>query len=375
MPLSSLTVHNVRNIEKVEVVLGDGLNFFYGENGAGKTSVLEAIGYLGLGRSFKNRKHAAVIAHNQHELTVFGRLDTQRESIDIGVVRSRQASANRTQVNGQRVEHSSELAVALPLQWVDHNSLELLTGPPNRRRSFLDWLLFHVKHEFHKEYRTYHQALKQRNALLRRDKISAAEIQPWSDQLAVSGEALDRLRRGSLDEMVEAFRGSEVLLDFMEGKRIDLVYSPGWEANESLAGVLAENFGKDRLRGFTGNGPHRAELAFRCGKVDLADTLSRGQNKNLVYALYVAQVEVVARLSQRKVLLLLDDVPAELDSAGRSRIARWIESLNTQCCVTGIDSKSLTLGWSQNALDSAKMFHVKHGALEPSPLNGEMHDR
>lgn len=374
MALTLLSINNLRNLTAVEFAPSSGVNFFFGANGAGKTSILEAVSFLGLGRSFKGRKHRQIIQHGQDALTVFGRLEGV-EVRTLGVQRSANLRENRTMADGKAVKRTSYLAESLPVLWVDASALNLLSGAPSLRRSFIDWLLFHVKHEFRPAYQNYALALKQRNALLRRDKIDGFELQVWTETLAKEGETLHDLRRQYIEDIARVLSSSGFLQRFLSPSGIEIKYFSGWDSRTSLSDSLEAHLGLDKSRGFTGSGPHRADVSFRSGKVDLGQTLSRGQTKSLVYALYLAQIEAVKRLVGKSTILLLDDFPAELDSENRGQIAKMVEALGIQVFVTGIEKLALIDDWSVEMLTKARLFHVKHGRLEEETLSGVKHDR
>lgn len=374
MTLTLLSINNLRNLSHLEFAPSPGVNFFCGANGAGKTSILEAVAFLGLGRSFKGRKHRQIIQHGQDSLTVFGKLEGVDVSV-LGVQRSADARENRTIADGKPVKRTSYLAESLPVLWVDAQALNLLSGAPSLRRSFIDWLLFHVKHEFRLAFQNYALALKQRNALLRRDKIDGFELQVWTETLANEGEVLNDLRRQYIGDIERDLSNSGFLERFLSPAGIEIKYFPGWDLKTSLLESLEAHLVLDKSRGFTGSGPHRADVSFRSGKVDLGQTLSRGQTKSLVYALYLAQIEAVKRLVNKSTILLLDDFPAELDAENRNQIAKMVEALGIQVFVTGIEKIALIGDWSAEMLAKARLFHVKHGRLEEETLCGVKHDR
>lgn len=379
MPLSNLSITNLRNLNNVELVLSDGLNLFYGDNGAGKTSILEAISYLGLGRSFKSRIHKSLIGPTNSSVTVYGKglvslADALPVPFSIGVTRFGNRKKNQTLINGGSVNHSSNLADLLPVQWIDSESFNLLVGPPNYRRSYLDWIMFHVKHDFRSLFYNFQNAVKQRNALLRRDKIDRQELNGWDKQCALHGTELHNFRIEFLPELLNEISRLMAEHAVFGKEQLTIGYSAGWDTKIKLFDALQDSFQRDKLRGFTTIGPHKADLTFKISDTSISERFSRGQLKAAVYALYSAQLELVSKKTGKQLVCLLDDLPAELDEQNRSKLLQWLENLNIQCYVTGINKSELLKGWSPSLINSAKLFHVKHGLVTEKPISGEIHD-
>ena len=155
MALVKFQTENFRNLSSAPVSFSSSFNLLYGENGSGKTSVLEAIGYLGLGRSFRVNRHQAVVSHGEQRLTVFGGLDhgldSRRHGSETDLVHrlgiSRDVGQKETmlRVDGEAVRSLSALAKHLPVSVIDPGVFDVVAGGPGKRRQFLDWLVFHVE--------------------------------------------------------------------------------------------------------------------------------------------------------------------------------------------------------------------------------------
>ena len=146
MSLSRISVTGIRNLQPVTLNPSPRVNILYGDNGSGKTSLLEAIHLLGMARSFRSTRLTPVISHDQSNCTVFGLVEmVNGQSSALGISRDRNGEA-RIRINGQSVRSATELAEALPLQLINPDSFRLLEGAPKLRRQFLDWGVFHVEH-------------------------------------------------------------------------------------------------------------------------------------------------------------------------------------------------------------------------------------
>ena len=155
---------NFRCLEKAELALGPRFNLISGANASGKTSLLEALAYLGRGKSFRGASTASLIRHDQEDFVLFGEVERSQGKTSVGVRNSRDGLEIR--VGGESVSGAAALAEVLPLQVIDPEVHSLIAGGPEQRRRFLDWVAFHVEQEHLMKWRRFRRALKQRNAAL-----------------------------------------------------------------------------------------------------------------------------------------------------------------------------------------------------------------
>lgn len=371
MAITRLKVNNVRNLHTVDLQPVSGLNLFYGENGSGKTSVLEAISLLAHGRSFRTVNYRQLITHNNPHLSVYGETTTQSTSqaqasnvtTQIGIQRPLRGTS-LYRVDGEAVYSSASLAALLPLQVMNAKSFDLLEGPSKVRRRMFDWLVFHVKHEFRLLWRDYTKAVKQRNTLLRRDKISRYELKAWNVELNRLGIAIDALRQSCMQPFIEKVKQLMPDVDLPEGYDIGITYYRGWaEEHATLEDALENSFERDKKYGYTTLGAHKSEIKVTIKGMPAADILSRGQQKSLIAAFFIAELKLYQELCQRDSVLLIDDLPAELDHQHIDALASWLKELNTQVFVTGIYSDDMLRLKDALASKPCQMFHVKHGAV------------
>ena len=194
--LSCLEINNFRNLTSIKVKPIEKFNIFYGENGSGKTSLLEAIYHLGVGRSFRTHLHNRVIQAGQDRFSVFGKIDND---IPIGVERSRGDSFN-IRLSMKTVSSISSLAEVLPIQLIDPSCHLLINAGPTIRRKFIDWGVFHVEHNnFLLQWRKFQRTMKQRNAALKQ-KNAEKEAALWNDDFVKAANAIDRLRKNYINQ-------------------------------------------------------------------------------------------------------------------------------------------------------------------------------
>lgn len=382
--LKTLSIQSLRNLVSVNITLSASINIFYGDNGSGKTSVLEAVALLGLGRSFRSHKSRSLIHHDKSELTVFGSLQTahdvtplapEREPIQstqpppcfpVGIQKFRNGSSV-IKSSGELVRSAALLAKQLPLLIINANSFQLIEGSPVQRRQFLDWIVFHVKPEFATLWRGLQKTLKQRNSLLRRDKISKEELAPWDNEFIRLSEAIDQMRREVFEIFIRDFERFDNTFS-LNAHNISMEYYSGWDREISIAESLDANFDRDCRDGYTHHGPQRAEIKIKAQSKPAVDVLSRGQEKALVCAMTIAQAHVYQQLTLKKCVFLIDDLLAELDQQHSKVLVDALLALDVQVLITGVMQKELLKPWLDKDV-SPSVFHVKHGEVSLSPEN------
>lgn len=196
MHLTRLNIERVRNLKTVALQGLQPFNVFYGANGSGKTSILEAIHLLATGRSFRTHIPKNYIQYSADDAIVFAQSATEK----IGM--QKLASGEQLmKVNGDTVATQGQLAKLLPLQHIDPQSTDIIDHGAKPRRQLLDWLMFHVEPEFYFAWQYYSRALKQRNTLLKtRRNISLADLEPWNKMLSDYGEILHSQRLSIVEQ-------------------------------------------------------------------------------------------------------------------------------------------------------------------------------
>jgi DNA replication and repair protein RecF len=365
--LKRLQVTSLRNLDNVSITLSPEVNLFYGRNGSGKTSLLEAIALLGLGRSFRSHKIRTIIEHAQPQLTVFAELASDaNHKITIGLQKSR-SGQNVIRVNGANVQSAIYLAQQLPLQIINADSFLLLEGSSSQRRRFLDWMVFHVKPEFTDAWKRLQRIIKQRNSVLKRDKIIYSDLAVWDLEFVTLANKINALRKEVMHDFKDCFFDETNRFSDL-GFTIDINYVAGWNEEENFADVLEASFLRDSRSGYTHHGPHRADLRFRVGIQLASDILSRGQEKALICSLHIAQAYLFSNKTNRRCVFLVDDLLAELDVVNAKKLSRALISLKSQVFVTGICKDNLLSVWrlddDQADKTTMSLFHVEQGTIK-----------
>ena len=354
MALTGIDIEDFRCFERVSLKLDSRYNLFVGENASGKTSLLEAIFFVGRGRSFRTRRLDRLIRQGQDLFRLVARADTASGSIVLGVGGSREGTEIR--IGGAAAPSAAALAEYFPPQVIDPDVHKLLEEGPTRRRRFLDWGVFHVEQGFMETWTRYHRALRQRNAALRAmadDRFVAV----WDQELLAAGLQLDEMRRRYIETLSVPL--GQVGMQLL-GLEVRITYAPGWAQDESFSAALEKSHDRDKRLGITHVGPHRADISVRVDGQLARERVSRGQQKLLAAALILAQLQIQENHHPGRGALLLDDPAAELDGTRLAGLLQVVRTLRSQLFVTTLRPELESLG------TPGAMFHVEHGSVHSS---------
>jgi len=357
MYLTRLKAQNFRNFHAFDLEPCGDFNLIYGANGSGKTSILEAIHFLSLGRSFRSHLVNRIIQYEAEALTVFGAICSPDEMhFNIGIEKDRTGKL-RLKVGNEIAHSAAQLAKVLPLQLLNPDSYNLLNEGPKLRREFLDWGVFHVEPLFFSIWQRFQKSLTQRNAALQRN-LPLSQIQAWDNELIPAAIELANLREKYFQQLVPLI--TEIFSQLILVDDMTVSYQQGWDKNEHLSTILSNAYFRDRTLGYTQYGPQRADVIFKINKIPAHDVLSRGEQKLLVCALKLAQGILLKQLTGKTCLYLLDDLAAELDSNHREQVIKVLSTLKAQVFITAVDV--ISIGNLLQEL-SHKTFHVEHNAV------------
>jgi DNA replication and repair protein RecF len=349
--IRSLKASRFRCLAEAELDFDPRYNLILGRNASGKTSLLEALAYLGRGKSFRGAPVQAVVQHGEADFVVFGRVLQQGREVSVGVRNGRDALEVR--IDGVGGKGIADLAGVLPLQVIDPEVHSLVAGGPEQRRRFVDWIVFHVEPAYLNAWRRFRRVLKQRNSLLKQG-ASGRDLDTWDEEFAIVAGDIHRLREQVLERALPEMEASAAML--LEDE-VSLSYQQGWKAGTALKDALAASRDRDRQLGSSQVGPHRAELRIAASERQAKRLVSRGQQKLLASALILGASEVVQTAMERPILLLMDDPAAELDRDSLRRILAAAVRLETQLVVTSLDPGLIDFP------SEPRRFHVEHGVV------------
>jgi len=355
MSLQRLEVHQFRNLSSLEINLNTGLQVIYGENASGKTSVLEAIHVLCSGKSFLGASPRKMQQFKKTAFLLAGEVK-QADFAKQPLAFRWEDNHIHLKVGFASVKRASDYALIQPVQAVSPLSYRLIDDTPDIRRRFMDWGVFHVKHGYSQVWRQFQRTLGQRNAMLS-SGTDRRTLSAWDNEYVKLSEELDRNRNTYVDQLTEAL--NSITQRLFPDQPIRINYQPGWDRKRGLSGQLEESFSRDMGRKFTYFGPQRADLSIRLGQQSAKDTASRGQKKLITFALYLAQATLQQQIGHREGLLLIDDLPSELDAQHQHMVLGMLKDLPMQVILSCIDINQL--GRIDGEIN--KMFHVKQGRI------------
>jgi DNA replication and repair protein RecF len=387
MRLQWVDLDRFRNLQQQKIPLHPRYNLLLGQNGQGKTNFLEAIGYLGSLRSIRAAGRSEMIRHGQNMCRVSGSVAKDRLERVLAFALTRRG---RTQfLDDKKVNSPEEYLQALKIVHFIPEDVGLVGGSPAWRRKVLDRSVFEVTPRYVSEYRKYLLVLRQRNALLRRGRASAAEVRSWNHALASAGAILVERRQQLIstlnpvmEEMGERLGlGSGLGLTYVssfkqEGRGASgddpgaVKGSPdGEQAQDSrsikqrILETLVDLAERETRSGHTLAGPHRDNIIFTLGaggiNIDLARYGSQGQKRSAVLAFKLALAVIFHRTMGMWPLILLDDVASELDETRRKALGNIIRETRAQFFISTTGEEYMFL-----PADEGKIFQVKDGLLE-----------
>ena len=354
--IEQLKVNSVRNLGEFSIEPAPKLNFFYGPNASGKTSVLECIYLLSRIKSFRSKRINDVVSRGQEKLQVFARGLNQGKAFTVGVEKGRGITGIK--YDGEIIQTASEQARRLPVYILTPDHHILFTGTPKDRRHWLDWSLFHVKQHYILVWKSYHRALRHRNALLKTQRATnSSELPGWEKLMAEEAVKLDAMRKEYISGLNQFL--NEIHLPFvLSGLGLVEYLNHAYEKRD-LSLLLAENRQDDIKRGYTSLGPHRTDISFSYNDFNVAKHLSRGQTKLFGAALVSSQIEILKK-NDIDAMLLVDDLDAELDEESTKKMFELLLANNIQTFVSSLSKPD----WFDIKKGSHALFHVKHGNVE-----------
>lgn len=355
MRLGQIRIRNVRNIRDALVDPGPNLNIVLGTNGSGKSSLLESIHLLGRAGSFRTKHISEIINHEAKELVISGDIKqktdlTHRIGINLG-------NRKRTiRIDGTEVHSRMELLECFPLLFISPLSYLLIEGPPNMRRQFVDWGVFHLEQQYPDEWKRFKRCLTQRNSTLKVGNVSSKGV--WDAEFVKYGTIITRRRKEYLDQLLPYLE--EIVEELLPSIHVVFEYFEGWNLNQELHEVLTEEYRKDLQFGYTHSGPHKSDLVLKVNDRSCKSFLSRGQTKLLVLAMKLAQIKLLIDKRNKFTSLLIDDFCAELDRGNSKKLKQFLSDMDLQCFITAMDRDSVGTLCGINST----LFHVEHGHID-----------
>ena len=357
MSVKELQTVNFRNLVADKLTLHPDLNFLIGDNGSGKSSLLESLFYLGHGKSFRTNKVESLIQNDFDAFIISAKSD---DNTQLGIQRNR-IGESKIKVNGASSTKLSDLAKNIAVQIVTPESFKLFFGGPKERRKFVDLGLFHVEHSFSAEWKLFQRTYKQRNACLKHN-ANLEQLSYWTEEFCRLSENIALFRKKYIESLrIELTHWLKIMLP-NSGDDISIQYLQGWNSKKELALILEENKYKEIEKGYSLYGAQKFDIRFLIDNSSIEHRLSRGQQKLFLLALTFSQSKLIEQVKRIKPILLIDDIGAELDHSSRKAMFCANQLLNCQTIISAIDRVALEPLIPDD--NNYNMFHVEHGQIK-----------
>ncbi|MFZ1731863.1 MAG: DNA replication/repair protein RecF [Bacteroidota bacterium] len=362
MILNRLRIVNLRNHGQTEIDCPEGTLLLLGENGAGKTTILEAISLLCTSRSFVTHQDKSLLRRDAELYRVDGWLtSTMTSKRSVSLTYDADTGRKQIEMDNSVLSAAADLIGAFPLVALSPQHRPITSGGPGERRSFMDFIISQLHHAYLLDLITYRRALRQRNALLadhdRRPENVRATLEVWDASLADTAVRILRHRLRFVEEfipyLVDAMAGviqhrEQVELRYVSSMDIDPFSETACDVYRCL---LTSRFDTDIRRGTTTAGPHRDELEILLNGLDVRAQASQGQHKTVLISLKLAEYRYLDTHLDEPPILLLDDVFSELDDERLANVLQLVDGLG-QTFITSANHATLRFfpqGRSDNA--------------------------
>ena len=361
MRLNSLTILNYKNIREAELVFSPKINCFIGNNGMGKTNILDAIYFLSFCKSHSNSIDSQNILHNSEFCLIQGKyqLGDSTEDVYCGIKPRQKKQFKR---NKKEYDRLSDHIGLIPLVLVSPNDSVLISEGSDERRKFVDGVISQYNKTYLNQLLQYNNALKQRNAIIKSESpIDESLLEIWEDQMALFGNYIYEQRKQFIDEFVPVFQNFYSYIS--DGnEQISLTYHSQHDEQDIKARMMATR-DRDRILGYSTQGIHKDELEMLLENYPIKRVGSQGQNKTYLISLKLAQFDFLKRTHKLSPLLLLDDIFDKLDSQRVKRIVELVSGETFgQIFITDTNREHLDLILQQLGQE-ASIFMVENGEI------------
>ena len=359
MILRNISILNYKNVAEAHLDFSPNVNCLIGDNGMGKTNILDAIYYLSFCKGYINQSDASVIRHGEPFMMLQGKY-TRRdvdEDISVSLQRGKRKVVRR---GGKEYQRLSQHIGLLPLVMVSPMDWDLIRGASEERRRFMDQIISQGNPEYLDALIKYNKALEQRNSMIRRDFRDALLYETVEGAMCDAAQRLHEARR----QWVEVF--TPIFMDYYhaeagDGEQVSLCYDSVLNGS-TMHDVLAANRERDMVLGYTSRGVHRDDLELMLGDHSMRRTGSQGQCKTYTIALRMAQYEFLRKASPTTPILLLDDLFDKLDTTRVSNLLQMVSGTDFgQIFLT--DSNKVRIRQTVDAITADRTYFETEGGV------------
>lgn len=325
MFLKKLSLINFKNFDSKDFIFDTNINCFVGNNGVGKTNVLDAIYYLSFAKSYFNPVSSQNVKHNEDFFFVEGAYELNHR-IDNVVCSYKRGQKKMIKYNGKEIEKFSDFIGTIPLVIISPADRDLIIEGSETRRKFMDGVISQLDNLYLKTLINYNKIIAQRNVLLKyfaaNRKFDPISLQVYDEQLDLYGKVIFEKRRAFLEKFIPIFK-TRYLEICNEKEQVDLEYDSKL-FDISIVDLLHQNIEKDRVLQYTSVGVHKDDLNFMLNGFPIKKYGSQGQQKSFLVALKLAQFDFIKQRTGVNPILLLDDIFDKLDDLRVSQIINLV---------------------------------------------------
>ncbi|XCP85526.1 DNA replication/repair protein RecF [Roseburia hominis] len=355
MIIKSLKIKDYRNYEFQHIEFDKATNIFYGDNAQGKTNILEAVYLSGTTKSHRGTKDRDLIRFECEESHIEAQIEKKGVPWQIDM-HLKKNSPKGIAINKVPIRRASELFGLMNFVFFSPEDLNIIKNGPSERRRFMDLELSQLDKVYLKDLSSYNRIINQRNKLLKDayyDEHLIDTLDVWDMQLVTYGNKIITRRRQFIDEVNEIIYHIHHKLTGGR-ERIRLSYESGCGVC-SLEQALLRNRERDIRMKSTSAGPHRDDICFKVGDLDIRKFGSQGQQRTAALSLKLSEIELVKKIIRDTPVLLLDDVLSELDKHRQNYLLESIGDIQTLITCTGLDE------FVNHRFSVNKVFHVQAG--------------
>jgi DNA replication and repair protein RecF len=329
MYLKKLSIVNFKNYEQAEFTFSDRINCFVGDNGVGKTNLMDAIHYLALAKSYFNAVDSQNIKHEKDFAVIQGDFirDDHPEAIYCGIQRNKRKQFKRNKKDYQKLSKHIGL---IPLVMISPSDSSLILDGGEERRKFINSVIAQFDRNYLDNLIQYNHALVQRNKLLKdinnSENFDRDYLSVWDEQLIIYGRKIFDVRKDFIEKLLPVF--SKFYSAISEDKEeVEIIYESQL-FEKDMRNLLNDSLRKDMILQYTTNGIHKDELDMKLGGYSLKKTGSQGQQKTFVVALKLAKFDFIKNICKMNPILLLDDIFDKFDHSRVEQIIRLVAENN-----------------------------------------------
>jgi len=366
MYLKKLTLNNFKNCSEAHLEFSEKINCFIGDNGAGKTNILDSIYYLSFCKSYFNLIDSQNVKHEEDFFAIHGDYSKNGDKNDKLSCIQKLNHKKQFRINKKEYDRLADHIGLFPLVMISPYDRDLINEGSELRRKYIDGVISQFDRIYLDELLKYNKALAQRNALLKHfaetRRFNSESLEIWNKQLTESGSYIHNKRKIFLEEFIPIFRDYfRIITDGKEEVSID------YESqlfSDSLDELLTASVDKDRSARYTTVGIHKDDLIFKIGNYPLKKFGSQGQQKSFVIAIKLAQFEYTKNLKGFKPVLLFDDIFDKLDDHRVQQLIHLVsENSFGQVFITDTQEQRITRLFEEVDIDH-NIFEVINGEVK-----------